>query len=338
LRDLELEIASPRIAMKVNVILCTYNRCGQLPQALESVAVSIFHESMDWEVLVVDNNSSDGTKGVVEEFSVRYPGRFRYVFEPQQGKSFALNRGILESNGDVLAFMDDDVTVEPDWLHKLTEPLSDSQWAGTGGRIYLPRDFSPPSWLKLEGPYSLGGVLALFDHGSEAAPLSIPPIGTNMAFRREIFKRYGGFRTDLGPRPGSEIRYEDTELGARLLKGGERILYVPSAIVRHAVAERRLKKEYYLEYSFNYGRAVIRERGNRPAIAFIPRPIVGLSNRLLIILPSKIWNWLKESDPQQRFFEKCLVWTVFGEIVEIVHRLFSSGSKQSNFHPQTTKQ
>lgn len=312
--------------MKISVVLCTYNRSGQLPQALGSVAVSILHEPTDWEVVVVDNNSKDGTKGVVEEFSVRYPGRFRYVFEPQQGKSYALNRGIRESRGDVLAFMDDDVTVEADWLHELTQPLSDPQWAGTGGRVCLPQDFSPPHWLKLEGPYSLGGVLALFDLGSEAASLSTPPIGTNMAFRKEMFEKYGGFRTDLGPRPGSEIRYEDTELGGRLLRGGEKILYVPSAMVHHAVAESRLKKEYYLAYSFNYGRAMIRQRGDRPAIAFIPRPIVGFSSRLLCMLPSRIWNWLRESDPPHRFFEKCLVWRVLGEMVEIFHRLFSLSS------------
>ena len=76
----------------------------------------------------------DSTREVVEDFSRRHPGMFRHVFEPQPGKSFALNRGIGEARGNVLAFLDDDVTVEPTWLHNLTAPLKDKQWAGVGGR------------------------------------------------------------------------------------------------------------------------------------------------------------------------------------------------------------
>src|SRR5579872_1977400 len=185
--------------MHISVILCTYNRSESLACALESLASSQLPQACVWEVLVVDNNSKDGTRNIVESFGGRYPGVFRYVFEPQQGKSFALNRGIREASGDILAFVDDDVTVETDWLFELTKPLSDSQWAGTGGRVYLPKDFTPPSWMTVEGDHSLLGILAHFDQGPEAVPLTIPPIGNNMAFRKEVFLKYGGFRTDLGP-------------------------------------------------------------------------------------------------------------------------------------------
>jgi glucosyl-dolichyl phosphate glucuronosyltransferase len=323
--------------MKTSVILCTYNRAAQLKEALESVVVSMRKQSVDCEVVVVDNNSRDGTKDVVAEFNSHYPGTFRYIFEAQQGKSFALNRGIRESKGDLLAFVDDDVTVEPDWLGELTGPFCNEQWVGAAGRVYLPKDFLPPSWMKLDGPYGLGPVLALFDLGGKAEPLSVPPIGANMAFRKEVFEKYGGFRSDLGPRPGSEIRFEDTEFGGRLLKRGEKLLYVPTAIVYHAIPERRLKKQYYLRYFFDYGRGLIRERGERPGIGFIPRPVIGLGNRLLNKLPRKIWNWLKEDDPQKRFFEKCLVWSMVGEIAELVQCLFSLHSPETNVHARSTK-
>ena len=105
--------------MKITVILCTYNRCQSLVRALDSLAASILSETIEWEVLVVDNNSSDQTKAIVEDFCRQYPGRFRYLFEPQQGKSYALNAGIREARGDILAFVDDDVTVEPMWLQNL---------------------------------------------------------------------------------------------------------------------------------------------------------------------------------------------------------------------------
>ena len=105
--------------MSITVILCTYNRCQSLTKALQSVALSRLPASMDWDVLVVDNNSGDRTKEVVEEFSSRYPSRFRYLFERKQGKSNALNTGIRESNSEILAFTDDDVIVEPAWLMNL---------------------------------------------------------------------------------------------------------------------------------------------------------------------------------------------------------------------------
>ncbi len=154
--------------MRITVVLCTYNRCQTLRRALDSAAGLTVPESVHWEILVVDNNSDDQTREVVQEFSSRYPGRFRYLFEPQPGKSYALNAGIREARGDVLAFMDDDVTVEPTWLQNLTAALHDGEWAGAGGRILPARWFSPPRWLSLEGPYAMGTILALFDLGPEA--------------------------------------------------------------------------------------------------------------------------------------------------------------------------
>jgi glucosyl-dolichyl phosphate glucuronosyltransferase len=316
--------------MQISVILCTYNRCQSLAIALESVAASQMPDSIDWQLLIVDNNSKDATREVAESFCRRDPTHFRYVFEAQQGKSFALNRGIREASGDVLAFIDDDITAEPDWLFELTKPLSDPQWAGTGGRVYLPKDFSPPGWMATEGNQSLLSILALFDLGHEARPSPRPPIGNNMAFRRAVFTKYGGFRTDLGPTPGSEIRYEDTEFGTRVMQGGERVLYVPTAVVRHAVEDRRLKKGYFLAYHFDYGRALIREKGDRGPVGMIPRSLISFSNRLLNILPRRVWWWIKESDSQKRFFNKCRVWTTAGEIAEICHRSFALQAKQLN--------
>jgi glucosyl-dolichyl phosphate glucuronosyltransferase len=315
--------------MKISVILCTYNRCQSLARALDSVAAAQMPDSLDWQVLIVDNNSKDDTRQVADRFCRRDPKHFRYVFEAQQGKSFALNRGIEEASGDVLAFIDDDITAEPEWLFELTKPLSDPRWAGTGGRVYLPKDFSPPSWMAHEGNHSLLSILALFDLGSEASPLSKPPIGNNMAFRKSVFAKYGGFRTDLGPTPGSQIRYEDTEFGSRVMNGGEQILYVPSAVVRHAVEEGRLSKDYFLAYHFDYGRALIREKGKRNRVGIIPRSVISFSNRVLNILPKRVWIWVRESEPQSRFFNKCRVWTTAGEIFEIWHGS-STASNHSN--------
>jgi glycosyltransferase involved in cell wall biosynthesis len=302
--------------MNCSVVLCTFNRCQSLRKALESVAASELPESVTWEVLVVDNNSTDDTRAVAEEFCRRYPNRFRYLFEAQQGKSHALNAGIREARGDIVAFVDDDVTVEPTWLQNLTAPLYESEWAGSGGRIFLDQDLSPPRWLALSGHYSLGGVLVLFDRGDKPGQLDWAPYGTNMAFRKAMFEKYGSFRTDLGPMPGSEIRGEDTEFGRRLMVAGERLRYEPRAIVYHCVPEKRLRKQYFLDWYFDFGRGLVRERGRGSDIWGIPRPYFNILKKGTTSMAVFALRWLIAVTPQQRFFYRVMVWWQAGEIYE----------------------
>lgn len=316
--------------MNCTVILCTFNRCQSLREALESVAASKLPDCFAWEVLVVDNNSTDQTRAVVEEYCRRYPSRFRYLFEPRQGKSHALNSGIRESRGDILAFVDDDVTVEPTWLQNLTSSLHGCEWAGSGGRIFLERTFSPPQWLALAGPYSLGGVLVLFDRGDKPGQLDWAPYGTNMAFRKAMFDKYGGFRTDLGPNTANEIRGEDTEFGRRLMSAGELLRYEPQALVYHSVPEKRLRKEYFLKWYFDFGRALVREWGRGPDIWGIPRPYFSILRKIPTSLAFYGLHWLFALRPQKRFFYKVMVWWQAGQIAE----MYRLAQKTSNPNPQ----
>jgi glucosyl-dolichyl phosphate glucuronosyltransferase len=319
--------------MNITVILCTYNRAGSLSKALESVASSALPKSVEWEILVVDNNSRDHTREVVEEFCGRYPGRFRYLFEPRQGLSQARNAGIREARGDILAFMDDDVTVEPTWLENLTANLQDGEWSGAGGRILPEQGFSPPRWLALYGPYAMGGFLALFDRGDTPRELDWAPFGTNMAFRREMFEKYGGFRTDLGRCGDGLLSGEDTEFGRRLVSASERLHYEPSAVVYHPVPENRLRKEYFLAWSFGFGRSLVREWGPKPGIWGIPRPYFSILRTGPTVL-AQITRWMLAWKPQQRFFYKVLVWRTAGEIVE-KYRLARHPDKAGSANPDS---
>jgi glycosyltransferase involved in cell wall biosynthesis len=297
--------------MDITVILCTYNRSESLAKALASVAVQELSPGVRWEVLVVDNNSRDQTPAVVRKFSDEYPGRFRYLFEPQPGKSFALNAGIAEARGSILAFLDDDVVVEPKWLEKLTATMRSGEWAGTGGRIVPGWSCPPPKWLPCFDKQALGPLVA-FAPSSEAGPLLEPPFGTNMAFRKVLFEKYGGFRTDLGPRPGSEIRSEDTEFGARLLAAGERLRYEPTAVVYHEVPKNRVCKEYFLKWWFDKARADVREFGiteNTWRVYGIPAASV----RRVITWAGR---WFLTLDSSRRFSCKINVWINAGAIVE----------------------
>ena len=298
--------------MNITVILCTYNRCQSLAKALKSVAASALSNSVDWEVLVVDNNSRDQTHAVVEDFRRQYPGRFRYLLESQQGKSFALNAGIRGAHGDVVAFMDDDVTVDPTWLQNLTAPLLSGEWLGSGGRILPQQAFSSPRWFTPNERRMLD-VLALFDLGPDAGQLAEPPFGTNMAFQKKMFKEYGGFRNDLGPCPGSEIRGEDTEFGRRLLDAGERLRYEPSAVVYHAVPQHRLTKKYFLSWFFDKGRADMREYGVPAATKWF---VGGIPLYLFRRLAVWTLRWMLTLGPSKRFSCRLKAWWLVGAIVE----------------------
>ena len=298
--------------MKITAISCTYNRCQSLEKALDSVAASKLPESVEWEVLVVDNNSRDQTRPVVEDFCRRYPGRFRYLFEPEQGKSHALNAGIREARGEVLAFMDDDVTVDPMWLQNLTAPLLRGPWVGVGGAVLPQRDFVLPKWINVDERYALP-PLALFDLGPTRSELTEAPFGTNMAFKKTIFDQYGRFRTDLGPQPGSEIRGEDSEFVYRLLDAGERLCYEPSALVYHSIPENRLKREYFLAWWFDKGRADFRISGVSANTKWLLSgvPLVWMRRWIM-------WNlrWMLAFEPSRRFSAKLRVWFLAGQIIE----------------------
>lgn len=304
--------------MKITVILCTYNRCKDLRRALNSFNAQSLSTGDNWEVLVVDNNSTDKTRDVVEEYRQQHPDRFRYHFEPQPGKTFALNAGVREARGDILAFTDDDVILEPAWLENLVVHLHGSEWAGAGGRTLPQQNFSPPRWLSLKGRYALA-PLAIFDRGNEPGDLREAPFGVNMAYRKEVFTKYGGFRNDLGPRPGSTApqKSEDSEFGMRVLAAGERLRYEPGAVLYHAVPENRVRKKYFQDWWFDKNRADTRIFGVDPGTKWF---IAGIPLYLLRRISVWTLRWMFAIDPAARFDCKLKVWGLAGCIVES-HRM-----------------
>jgi glucosyl-dolichyl phosphate glucuronosyltransferase len=300
--------------MDVTVVICTYNRSELLAQALESVSRQALPSSIEWEVLVVDNNSTDRTSPIVQEYIQRSPGLFRYLFEPAAGKSHALNAAIREARGDILAFTDDDVTVEPTWLQNLTAELQKGEWAGAGGPVLPQRSFSLPPWLSADYPRTFA-PLALFNLGPRPCALRESPYGNNMAFRRTMFEKYGGFRTDLGPQPDSRNsrKCEDSEFGHRLLAAGERLRYEPSAKVYHAMPETRLRKQYFLTWWFDKGRSDLCEFGIPSGVKWIIGGIPLYLFRRLIVWTLR---WAIAVVPSRKFFCHTQVRWLVGQIVE----------------------
>lgn len=311
----------------ITVIVCTFNRSCLLQTALESIAASEVPDGIAWEILVADNNSNDGTRGVVEDSILRHPGRFRYVFEPRPGKSNALNSAIAAAKGDVLAFADDDITVHPQWLCALTAPLVNGPWMGSGGRVLAQWKSAAPAWLDTES-WIVAGPLVHFDPGLEAGRLNETPVGTNMAFRKSLFERYGGFRTDLGPRPGDEIRNEDSEFARRLLLAGEPLYYESSAIVYHPVPENRLTKDYFLAWWFGKGCSEIRESGISSEVGW---RVSGIPLSFLRRLIRWTVQWTFTLNKKSRFGCRVCLWKVAGQITE-----FRKASAASALEGQTS--
>ncbi|MFZ0742756.1 MAG: glycosyltransferase [Terracidiphilus sp.] len=324
--------------MKITVLLCTYNRCLSLPKALDSVVAQVMPDSAEWDVIVVDNNSSDQTREVVESYCRRYPGRVRYLFEPGQGLSRARNAGIREAQGEIIVFIDDDVIAEPTWLQSLTRSLHDGKWVGAGGRIVPPLDFNPPDWLTVGGKMDLvGAVLPIFDLGDQAGEMKRPPYGANMAFRKRMFEIYGAFRTDLGRCGNSLLMGEDTEFGNRLISAGERLRYEPSAVVQHPLPAERLNKKYFGTWWFDFGRTRIIERAARPPILGIPGRLLSLASLVLRFLPLRILRWIFERRAQRRFYNKCQVWLTIGEITQTYRLHIEAKNAAGEIPPQSSK-
>ena len=300
---------------KITVILCTHNRARTLATALESIAVQNISESVGWDIVVVDNNSSDETRRVVEDFQRRYPDRFSYFFEKQQGISHARNTGIREAHGEILAFMDDDETAAPDWIQNLTANLHNGEWSGAGGRILPQWNCPRPRWLSDRSVLTMA-PLAMFDLGTKDGPLTESPFGANMAFRKEVFNTCGGFRTDLGRIGKGMLSGEDSEFGRRVIAAGRRLRYEPSAVTYHPVEEFRVRRKYFLEWWFNKGRSDVREFGKPPnSWRFLGIPIRSFRGLL-----SESVRWIFSVEPSQRFICKLKVWSCAGQICEHYHQ------------------
>jgi GT2 family glycosyltransferase len=231
------------------------------------------------------------------------------------GKSYALNRGISEARGEIIAFTDDDVLVSPEWLSELMCTFNQFDCIGVGGRVIaMWEGIIKPKWFSGAGPYFLGaGPVPQFERGDQAKEISTPAVGANMAFRRRAFEKYGSFRSDVGPGvPDGPQLGEDYEFEYRLLHAGEKMVYSPKAIVFHPAAQDRITKKYFLWFYLNMGRANLWLQG-WPAGAVL---YFGIPRYMFRVLLGKCWIWLFTLGAEKRFYYKAQVYSQVGEMIE----------------------
>jgi GT2 family glycosyltransferase len=155
------------------------------------------------------------------------------------------------------------VQFDAGWLRSILLPFDAADVIGVGGRIEGLWGGPVPKWWRPGGERRLFGAIVHFDFGLQPVDLSSPPFGANMAFRRDVFERIGGFRTDLGPVGNSRMTSEDTELARRAMDCG-RVVYSPNALVYHPVEPERRRKSYVRQWYFGYGRSNARVDGRLP--------------------------------------------------------------------------
>ena len=234
--------------MKYSIVIATYKRAAVLRDTLASLAT--LQPDGPWEVIVVDNNSPDETRAVVETAAAGYPAPLRYAFEGVQGRSAALNCGFQLATGDIVVTTDDDVRVEPDWVNRIAAGLAAQQCDYVGGRVTPIWESRPPRWLPQRNG-RLWGVIALLDYGPE--PIAFGkrvPLGVNMAITRAALARVGGFDAGIGRKAGTLLGQEVREWCLRARAAGCVGYYIPDVTVQHLIPSGRLTKKYFRRWFY----------------------------------------------------------------------------------------
>lgn len=276
--------------MQISVVIATYNRAHLLQGALAALASQEVPRSLLWEIVIIDNNSSDSTARVVDAFSKTASIPVRYVFEPRQGLSWARNRGVQEARGSILAFSDDDVCPAPDWIAQVAAAIDRWNAHGVGGRI-LPRwEAPPPRWLT--GNWRLLRRLSIMAfEGSRplALPLEREPQvwGANMAFRRELFDRVGGFDPRRGMAGTRLFRGEESDLIDRALGLGLKIVYDGALTVYHRIGSDRMRKAYFRRLAFDSAHGDARATPVVDGRFFLGAPLSSYSRAVM-----GFWKWV----------------------------------------------
>jgi glucosyl-dolichyl phosphate glucuronosyltransferase len=298
--------------MQLDVILPTYNRHALLERALQSLLAAEVPSGLAVKVTVVDNNSQDKTPSVVKSFEGGFQGRLNYLFEPQQGKSYALNTGIAATSGELVGMVDDDEEIDRFWFARVNEIFIQNELDFIGGP-YVPRwGAPPPSWL----PSRYSGVIGAFNLGANRRPYGADTTlpGGNVVIRRSTLNRLLPYSTVLGPHGDDYLADEDSDMYLRLIASGAKGLYLPDLIVYHYIHPERLTKSYYRHWCFRRGiSSGILDRDQRKQVPYllgVPRYLFGHAARATMQLLKGVAK--NRQHPSEKFSNELSFWDLAG--------------------------
>ena len=240
--------------MTLSIIICSYNRASYISDAL----TSLYGQSSgldDFEVIIVDNNSTDNTKEVYAQWrQTNTNGQFSFISETKQGASFARNTGAAIAKGEWVCFMDDDAVATTDYVKNIIKHIQDQPFiVGFGGRIipkYIP---SEPKWMS----YYVSSLVGNFDYAPTACAFENGkyPLESNMIVKKSVYDQIGGFNVNLPGVVGTlRIGGEGKELFYKIIALGHIIYYDPAICVHHVVEVKKLTPEYMYRVASGIGR------------------------------------------------------------------------------------
>lgn len=241
--------------MKFSFITCTYNRDKYLGQTLESVCEQTF-PSDNYEIIVIDNNSTDNTRQVSEEFQTKYANKpIKYFKEINQGLSFALNRGIKEAKGDFLIFVDDDETVNKNHLELLDEYLTAYPESVLAGSRVIPiYEGGRPRWMSKFIERAIGGYFNPGDQVKKLKKSNFPGTGHTI-IKRNLYQKVGYYNTELGRSGTSLLGAEDKDMFYRLIQNDIECYYFPSIPIYHHIPAYKLTDTFFDKLTYAIGKS-----------------------------------------------------------------------------------
>ena len=237
----------------ISVILCTYNRDKYIYNVLKSVAENDYPHDQ-YEIVLVNNNSTDGTENECRRFQADYPDiRFRYFLETNQGLSYARNCGIRNAQGDLLVYVDDDATVNPEYLKTYSDFFTHHPEAVAAGGPILPvYETEEPEWMTHYTRQLITGKLFLGNNQREF-PRGAFPGGGNSCYRKSVFDTVGLFNVELGRKGNSLIGAEEKDLFDKMTTHGMHFYYLPNAILYHIIPPHKLTQDYFDRLTYSIG-------------------------------------------------------------------------------------
>jgi glycosyltransferase involved in cell wall biosynthesis len=293
--------------MKIDIIIPTFNRAQSLARSLDSIYKLNDLKAHEVQIYVIDNNSTDETKSVVLQQLLTSPVKVQYLIERKQGKLFALNKGLEKCRADIVAFTDDDIILEPQWLQRIVMHLEKSQVDGVTGKIIARYQGDLPSWYSPEISPVLGG----FDLGSNLTTVC-QLNSANLAIRREALLKL----KEINYVP--ELISEDVVLCRKFMEQKLSILYDPQMIVEHHFQSANLTKDYCRRWFTKSGRMqaelrkYVKKHAPNGADTLLPQTVYPIwQARVHLLL-----NFFKEP---KRFFYECALCRSSGEQYQAKH-------------------
>ena len=308
-----------------SVVMINHNGGEYLRRALRSLAEDlddVWRRDPCFELLVVDNNSTDGSPAVIKSELAGKPYPWRVVHEEEPGVNSARNAGLRAAAGDLIVFTDSDLKFHRGWLDAyLGAARENPDCLVFAGRVKVgPVEGEAPAWLDLEGPYRRPAIVVQCEYGDEPQRMAVGegagPVGPNMAFRRQLFDAVGPFDTRFGLRPGSFVPGAEAEFFDRIGRLGYEFVYVPGAAVDHPLKRDQIAKAYFLKRLHGIGRVrgrLARLRGERC------KRVLGLSGYALRQLAGETLryalSWLRFA-PKRRFWHRGQMSVLLGHLHE----------------------